>query len=140
MGNWSYTLVPAETNIPGRVYLGCYLDDVTEFRILNGPAESLSDNTPDRCHKICYRHGYRYFGLTYMLVFTCKVFNVCADSLIDIWHLSLAPTHGWSACVWYIHGRIHSKYFITVNSLIGRAIVMKAGIVACFSLNCQLNF
>lgn len=58
--------VPAENDIPSKIYLGCYIDDVPDFRVLKGFSESFPDNTPDKCHKICYKYGFRYFGLTYM--------------------------------------------------------------------------
>ena len=52
--------------IPTRVYLGCYKDDNTEFRILKGSTQEFPDLTPTKCHQHCYKQGFRYFGLTYM--------------------------------------------------------------------------
>ncbi|XP_065220734.1 uncharacterized protein LOC135845823 [Planococcus citri] len=52
--------------IPARIYLGCYKDDNTEFRILKGSTQEFPDLTPNKCHQHCYKQGYRYFGLTYI--------------------------------------------------------------------------
>ncbi|XP_065221879.1 uncharacterized protein LOC135846612 isoform X2 [Planococcus citri] len=49
--------------IPARAYLGCYPDDDTDNRILKGSNYEFSDNTPSKCHKLCYRLGFRFFGL-----------------------------------------------------------------------------
>lgn len=50
--------------IPARAYLGCYPDNDTDYRILKGSIREFSDNTPSKCHKICYQQGFRFFGLS----------------------------------------------------------------------------
>ncbi|XP_065225845.1 uncharacterized protein LOC135849378 [Planococcus citri] len=49
--------------IPSRIYLGCYKDNDTNYRLLRGSFQESVDNTPTKCHRICYKQGFRYFGL-----------------------------------------------------------------------------
>lgn len=52
---------------PTRVYIGCYREDNNKVdRLLKGSWTQLrTENSPERCHQICLKTGFRYFGLTY---------------------------------------------------------------------------
>ena len=58
-----YETATGDDAIPARAYLGCYQDDDTDHRILKGVKHEFADNTPHKCHRICYKQGFRYFGL-----------------------------------------------------------------------------
>lgn len=52
---------------PIPIYLGCYTETPNddENRLLKGPAQPYSNNTPLACSEICFNKGYLYFGVTY---------------------------------------------------------------------------
>ncbi|XP_025423118.1 uncharacterized protein LOC112692604 isoform X2 [Sipha flava] len=54
-------------SFPIPIYLGCYSEIPNDEgnRLLKGPAQPYSNNTPQRCSEICFKKGYLYFGVTY---------------------------------------------------------------------------